>query len=413
MRVGYIGLGAMGGLLARHLVVDHSLMVYDLNPANLDAFRPLGVRIAGTARELAQAADVIVLCLPRSSDVETVLFGTEGIAHELSRGKLVIDQTSGIPRSTIAFARQLEQQGVLLIDAPVSGGIPAARDRLVTILASGPDVAWEAGEAVLRSMSTKVVRCGVRVGDGQTLKLITNGIGACYRLTTLELLALWRRFGLPLEDFVSALNTSDGANFTSRHMLVGMIEDRSTTDFAMALMVKDLNGDLELGAQAGQAMPLTTAARGLMQGSIGLLGREARLHDVIALVETLSAVRLTGNGRDGEASPLPAGVSASDLLDVLIAAAVACNIVSLMEGVRVGLRLGLDVEGIARVIEAGSAWCRIAEPLLSSLADGTLERSAYAAEQHALEAAEGFAAQAGLPFILPGVALSRWRDGMV
>jgi 3-hydroxyisobutyrate dehydrogenase len=403
----------MGGSLARHLLPDHELMVYDLNPAAVDAFGRDGAH-AATPREIARASDVIVLCLPRSSDVETLLFGVDGIASDLRPGQLVIDQTSGIPAMTIHFARELEKRGVLFMDAPVSGGIPAAQNRTVTVIASGPDAAWERGEAILRGISSKVLRCGARVGDGQALKLITNGIGACYRLTTLELAALWRGFGLPLAELVSALNESPGANFTSRNMLVGLLENRSTTNFAMALMVKDLNGDLDLGKQAGQAMPLTQTARGLMQGAIGLFGKDSRLDDVIPLTEKLSAVRLAQNAQHSEAkaAPLPPEVPAAELLTILTRAAVACNIVSVLEGVKLGLKLGLKIDGMAGVIDAGSAWCRIAGPLLASLGGGTLDPAAYRDEQKALESAADLAAAAGLPFIMPGVALAHWRDGL-
>ena len=157
-------------------------------------------------------------------------------------------------------------------------------------MASGPDAAWATAEPVLRNMSTKVLRCGLRVGDGQALKLLTNGIGACYRLGTLELAALWRKFGLPLKDFVSALNNSDGANFTSRNMMVGMVERRSTTNFAMALMVKDLNAALRLGTHTQYPTRLFATARGLMQSGIGLFGEASKLDDVIALTERLASI---------------------------------------------------------------------------------------------------------------------------
>jgi 3-hydroxyisobutyrate dehydrogenase len=409
VRIGYIGLGAMGGALARHLLGNRELVVYDRDPAAVATFQTLGARIAKSPRELAGQCDVVILCLPRSSDVGDLLFGADGIAEHLGTGNLVIDQTSGVPSLTIDFARRLGERNVLFMDAPVSGGIPAAQNRSVTIIASGPDAAWERGKTILEELSSKSLRCGHRVGDGQALKLFTNAIGACYRLATLELVALGRIFGLPLTDIVSALNEGKGANFTSRNMLVGLVEGRSTTNFSMALMVKDLNGALDLGAGLSSAMPLTATARGLMQSAISLFGQQARLDDVIRLTETLSSVSLAGENSQTFVAR-PSSLTAADLSVVLARAAAASNVIAVIEGVEVARKFGLPVADIARVIASGSAWCQIASPLLSAIAAGGPAIGAYETERQALETAAQLAATASLPFIMPGIALSRWRD---
>ena len=119
MRVGYIGLGAMGGALARHLVGKYTLTVLDLNSAIVASFEALGARSARSSKELARQCDVVLMCLPRSSDVERVLFGPDGLAEGLSAGAIVIDQTSGIPDETRGFAQRLAERGVSMMDAPV------------------------------------------------------------------------------------------------------------------------------------------------------------------------------------------------------------------------------------------------------------------------------------------------------
>ena len=138
MRVGYIGLGAMGGALARHLVNKHSLTVLDLNNAVVASFEKLGASAARSARELARNCEIVLMCLPRSSDVERVLFGPEGLADGLSEGTIVIDQTSGIPEETRKFEQRLAALGVSMLDAPVSGAMATAIAGTVSIIASGP-----------------------------------------------------------------------------------------------------------------------------------------------------------------------------------------------------------------------------------------------------------------------------------
>ncbi|WP_423066072.1 NAD(P)-binding domain-containing protein [Devosia sp. CN2-171] len=405
--VGYIGLGAMGGSLARHLVAGHNLAVYDLNSETLASFTELGARVAASSRDLAATTDIVIICLPRSSDVERLLFGENGIASALSPGQLIIDQTSGEPALTAKLAGRLAEGGVLYMDAPVSGGIPAAQNRSVTIIASGSEAAWTRGEVVLRAMSTKVFRCGARVGDGQAMKLVTNGIGACYRLATLEMATLWCRFGLPLEQFVAALNASAGANFTSRNMLIGLVEGRPTTNFSMPLMVKDLNGIIDVAARLGIPIPLTSTARSLMQGAIGLFGKEARLEDIVPFTEMLSSVGLRPAHRT-EGMNLPSGLTPSELSTLLIEAIVACNVIGVLECTRVGLGFGLELEAIARVIDMGSAWSEVAQPLLSALGADGFDPGRYAAERMSLAATSSLARQVGLPFIVASLAEYLW-----
>jgi 3-hydroxyisobutyrate dehydrogenase len=263
LKVGYVGLGAMGSSLSKHLTDVFDLTVFDRNPVAVSALIAQGAKQASSGAELARACDVIVLCLPRTSDVQEALFGLNGLAEGLSPGKLVIDQTSGIPRETAAIAATLASRGVATVDAPVSGGIPAAQNRKVTVIASGADAAWAIAEPVLLAMTNSVFRCSNRVGDGQALKLVNNAIGAGYRMATLELVALGRKMGLSLSRLVKTLNEGQGANFTTRHMLVGVMEGRSTTNFALALMIKDLDAALSLGAETASPMPMTSGARGL------------------------------------------------------------------------------------------------------------------------------------------------------
>src|SRR5689334_23379258 len=101
MKVGYIGLGAMGGSLARHLVKSHELTVWDLNANAVADLVQVGAKPASTAAELARACDVVMLCLPRTSNVRDVIFNAEGVQNGIAAGKLVIDQTSGVPQETV------------------------------------------------------------------------------------------------------------------------------------------------------------------------------------------------------------------------------------------------------------------------------------------------------------------------
>ena len=401
LKVGYVGLGAMGSSLSKHLIEVFDLTVFDRNPVAVSALIAQGAKQAGTGVELARACEVIVLCLPRTSDVQEALFGLNGLAEGLSPGKLVIDQTSGIPRETAAIAEKLASRGVFMVDAPVSGGIPAAQNRKVTVIASGSDTAWATAEPVLLAMTNSVFRCSDRVGDGQALKLVNNAIGAGYRMATLELVALGRKMGLTLNSLVKTLNEGQGANFTTRHMLVGLLEGRSTTNFALALMIKDLDAALSLGAETSSPTPMTSGALDLMQIGLDLFGKNAVLDDVIPLIEKLSDVKF----KSDDHSVVDADKTV--LLSLVDCAVMACNAVAIFECVAMGQRFGLPLSQMARILNVGSAWSKASEVILPALASHSVPQLACTIEKvkAAIITLSDHASQIGVPLTLPNKIL--------
>lgn len=291
MRVGYIGLGAMGGALSKHLLGKHTLTVYDLNQAVVSSFVDLGAKSAQTCTDLAKNSDVVLLCLPRSSDVEQVLFGPSGVAHGLSRGTVVIDQTSGVPGETRKFAERLAEQGVHMLDAPVSGAMATAIAGTISIIASGPKATFDQVSSLLRDISTNVFYCGEQVGNGQTLKAVNNLMNVGCRLATLEAVALGRKLGLPLVAMTEALNLTTGRTYTSQRMLPAIAEGRQSTKFHLALQVKDMNQAIMLGTEKGVPMPIAEIGRGLLQMGLNSLGPQAQLEEMIGVIERMAGTR--------------------------------------------------------------------------------------------------------------------------
>jgi 3-hydroxyisobutyrate dehydrogenase len=395
--VGYVGLGAMGGALAGHLTRAHDLLVLDRSPAAVAVLEGKGARGVGSGAELARKAEVIFLCLPRTSDVHEAIFGAGGLAEGLSPGKLIIDQTSGVPEQTAAIAAELAALGVMMLDAPLSGGVPAAQAGTVTIIASGPDAAWAKGEALLRAMTAKVYRCSDRVGDGQALKLVNNAIGMGFRVNALELVALGRKAGLGLGAMVDRLNAGPAANFTTRGMLAGLVEGRSTTNFALSLMAKDLSEAMALGLATGSALPFTGATRSTVQMGLALLGRNAKLDEIIALTGQLAQVEMRGEGQ-----------ADATLLALIEAGVLVGNVIAVAECVAMGRRFGLQPAEMARILNVASAWCGVSDAILPALAAGKVPDLPLSLDQasRALCTLAAKSAKLGTPFILPGIALA-------
>lgn len=291
MRVGYIGLGAMGGALARHLVGKYALCVLDLNEAAVAAFEKLGAQRAASPAQMARDCEIVLLCLPRSSDVEKVVFGRNGLAEGLSSGKIVVDQTSGVPEETRKFARRLGEIGVSMFDAPVSGAMATAVAGTISIIASGPKDAFARALPVLRSISQNVFHCGDRVGNGQTMKTVNNMMNVGCRIATLEVVAMGRKFGLSLGAMIEALNASTARNYTTQGMLPAIAEGRQSTKFGLALQVKDMNQAIMLGVNRNVPLPMATLSRGVLQIGLNSLGENAQLEQMIGIIESMAGTR--------------------------------------------------------------------------------------------------------------------------
>jgi 3-hydroxyisobutyrate dehydrogenase len=284
----------MGGALARHLIGKYPLSVFDLNQKAVEAFVELGATAAATPAELARNSDVVLLCLPRSSDVHSVLFGPDGAAEGLSPGKIFVDQTSGVPAETRGFARQLEDFGVELFDAPVSGAMATAIAGTISIIASGPQDAFEKTLPVLKSISPNVFHCGERVGNGQTMKTVNNMMNVSCRLATLEVVAMGRKFGLPLELMTEAINATTARNYTSQGMLPAIAEGRQSTKFWLALQVKDIHQAIALAAEQKVPMPIGGVARSILQIGLNSLGKDAQLEQMIGVIESMADTKFVG-----------------------------------------------------------------------------------------------------------------------
>ncbi|MGN8186493.1 NAD(P)-dependent oxidoreductase [Burkholderia sp. 22088] len=316
MKVGYIGLGAMGAPLAQRLIGAYELSVWDINTAAVAEFEKLGADVAPSAAELARRCDVVMLCLPRTENVRQVIFGPEGLAQGLTPGKIIVDQTSGVPDQTRDIASRLAARGVAMVDAPVAGGVAAAHAGKVTIMVSGPDSAYETVSPILEAISSNVFRCGERVGDGQAIKLVNNVMNAACRLATLEIVAMGRKSGLSLATLTDVLNKSTARNRITQTMLPAIVEGRAATNFALPLMVKDVRQAIELGMGAGAPMPVSSITLGLLQTGVNTLGQDARLEDVIKLIESMAGTRLRDDAIPTSVPALTADGAGRDRLTV-------------------------------------------------------------------------------------------------
>jgi 2-hydroxy-3-oxopropionate reductase len=262
MKIGFIGLGIMGSPMAQHLLAaKHELFVRTRSkvPAEL-----AGATVCATNADVARAADIIFLMLPDTPDVETVLFGKDGVAEGLSAGKVVVDMSSISPIETKAFAQKVNAAGAEYLDAPVSGGEVGAKAASLTIMVGGADATFERVKPLFELMGKNITHVGGN-GDGQTTKVANQIIVALNIAAVGEALLFASKAGADPAKVRAALM---GGFASSRILEVHgerMIKRTFNPGFRIALHQKDLGLALSGAKSMGVALPQTASAAQLMQ----------------------------------------------------------------------------------------------------------------------------------------------------
>ena len=267
MKVGFIGLGIMGSPMAGH-IIDGDYETYLYSRSGVPAALPdKGGKACGSARAVAEAADVIVTMVPDTPDVDRVLFGADGVAEGLSPGKVVVDMSSISPIATKDFAARINALGCDYLDAPVSGGDVGAKAGTLSIMVGGPQAAFDRVLPVFERMGKNITRVGGN-GDGQTTKVANQIIVALTIEAVGEGLLFASKAGADPAKVRQALM---GGLATSRILeLHGerMIKRTFDPGFRIELHQKDLNLALQGARSLGVSLPNTAGAQTLFASCV-------------------------------------------------------------------------------------------------------------------------------------------------
>ena len=284
MKIGFIGLGVMGRPMAAHLcAAGHELVIVRRASPPPDALLAAGARIEDCPRAVAQAAEVVILMLPDTPDVETVLFGSYGVAEGLAPGTIVMDMSSISPLATKTFAARIAALGGAYVDAPVSGGEVGAKAASLTIMVGGEAAACAKVQPLLEVMGRSVTRIG-NVGAGQTAKVANQIIVALTIEAVAEGLLFASKAGADPVLVREALLNGFAASRVLEVHGARMIERTFDPGFRIALHQKDLGLALHSAREMGLSLPNTATTQELFNACVGA-GGGARDHS--AMVEAL------------------------------------------------------------------------------------------------------------------------------
>lgn len=294
MHVAFLGLGAIGAPMARHLAAPpFELTVWNRTADKARRFAgETGARHASSPADAARGARVVITCLPTSREVTTLLDGDDGLLGGLERGATLVDCTSGDPATSGRIAARLAERGVRFLDAPVSGGRIGAEQGTLTVMCGGDEETLAAVRPVLEAFGKKIVLCGP-VGAGDALKAVNNALLAIHIWSAGEGLAALVRAGVTPDIALDVINSSSGRSNSSMNLFPERVLNRAfPRTFRLALLEKDIGIAAEVAREHRVAAPLLQLAAELFRIARRDLGEEADHVEAVKVVEAWSGVEI-------------------------------------------------------------------------------------------------------------------------
>jgi 3-hydroxyisobutyrate dehydrogenase-like beta-hydroxyacid dehydrogenase len=291
--LGFVGLGVMGGGVARRLLAaGHTVHGYNRSREKAASLVELGLVLEDTPREAARAADVVFSMVTNVAALEGVTQGPDGILAGLSPGKLYVDMTTGTPEASRALAERVEAVGAQMLDAPVSGSVSTLEEGRLSIMVGGDEDAFARVEPILLDIGPKVLHIGSN-GQALLMKIAINLSLQVQMVAFCEGLLLAEKDGIDREVAVEALLESVIASPMLRYRGPFVLEQPDEAWFNVNMMQKDMNLALEAGRRLDVPMPTTAVANELLTAARGM-GLEERdfavVYEVLAQMAGLRKV---------------------------------------------------------------------------------------------------------------------------
>lgn len=273
--VAFAGIGLMGLPMCRRLIAaGYSLRVWNRSLDKCRALEEMGAQVVSVPAQLAEGADIVMLCLADTAAVREVVFGPSGVASAAKPGQLLLDFSSVEPAATREMAAELERlSGMRWVDAPVSGGVPGAEAGTLAIMAGGRGEDIDVLRPLLAHLGQRVTHMGA-VGTGQVTKVCNQMIVACNALVIAEVVGLAERSGVDARLLAPALAGGFADSRPLQILAPQMAESQfEPVKWHVRTLLKDLDTAAKLAREEGGAVPMSGLAAQLMRlhGSMGNL----------------------------------------------------------------------------------------------------------------------------------------------
>jgi 4-hydroxybutyrate dehydrogenase / sulfolactaldehyde 3-reductase len=265
VKIAFIGLGTMGGPMARNLIkAGHELAVFDSSQRALDSFAALHCRVARSPEDAAKRAEAVITMLPDSPQVRDALMGSAGACRTLEKGSLIIEMSTIAASASIALARDLAVQGFRMLDAPVGRTPDDAAAGTLLVIVGGAEQDVAEARPIFECLADSIVHAGPQ-GHGIKLKLVNNYMSTVGTLLTAEALTLAKKAGLDRDVAVKVMSSTTAGrgqlvvNYPKK-VLAGDVRP----DFPMRMAHKDISHALSLGSEVGSPLLLGAIAREML-----------------------------------------------------------------------------------------------------------------------------------------------------
>ena len=260
MRVGFIGLGAMGTRMAgRLLAAHHDVVVYNRTPERTRPLEQRGAKVAATPKELAAGVEIVFSSVANDAALEQVMFGPDGALAGARAGSVVIEMSTVNPRTSRQVHEDARSKGVAVLDAPVSGSTSQAEQGQLVIFVGGEEDVYQRCQSILAVLGSKTFYLGPS-GAGATMKLCVNTLLGLGVQALAEAVALGVKAGLPRERFLQVLGETAVVSPSQKAKLENVRKDEYPPAFALRLMFKDFGLIVETAMELSVPMPATAAA---------------------------------------------------------------------------------------------------------------------------------------------------------
>jgi 2-hydroxy-3-oxopropionate reductase len=265
MKIGFIGLGIMGKPMAKNLLkAGYSVIAYDIVPEAVKDLVDVGAEKGESSADVASKAEIIITMLPNSPHVKEVVLGKNGVLEGAKPGTILVDMSSIAPLASKEISEKAAEKGVVMLDAPVSGGEPKAIDGTLSIMVGGPEDAFKKVEDILKKMGASVVHIG-EIGSGNTTKLANQIIVALNIAAMSEAMVLATKAGVDPEKVFQAIRGGLAGSTVLDAKVPLALQRNFKPGFRIELHIKDLMNALETGHGVGVPLPLTSQVMEIMQ----------------------------------------------------------------------------------------------------------------------------------------------------